>query len=870
MPLTVIAGKAEKAMGLNVQRCRTARRVLAMAALASLVPVVASSSPASAAGTTPLTTGLNADGQLGNGTTTSRSTPGPTTLSNIVQIASGREHAYALDDQGRVWAWGDNSKGAVGDGTTTDRPTPRIVLTGVAQIEAGHYHGIARKTDGTVWTWGYGALGQLGLGTTNNRTSPTQVPGINNAIGVSAGRDMSFILRAGGTVVGFGGNTAGEVGDGTITRRVSPVAVVGLTSIVEVVGGRNHAMALRSDGTLFSWGANEYGQVGDGTTTQRRTPVQVLTGVRSFDSGAEHSVAVLTNGTVRTWGRGWRGQLGLGSTATRTSPQQVTGVSGIVDVGDGRDQTFAMNAAGQVWAWGFNDTGQLGDGTTTQRNSPVLIAGLTGIVAAQGGRGMTVFLPASSTPPDPDVVPPSAPGKPVATSTVNGRADITWPAATDDRATTLTYRIYRDSNPTSIGQVVSSSANPSFADTGVAPGSEHTWSVEAFDGTNTGQRSQPSDPIVIFTDPPPDPDVLPPSAPGKPVATSTVNGRADITWPAATDDRATTLTYRIYRDDNPTSIGQVVSSSANPTFADTGLAPESQHTWSVEAFDGTNTGQRSQPSDPIVIAGPPSGPTVLAQSDFTNGLAGFTGVTGLTADNALGSPTNAPPSARAAVNNAVGTGQLALTTNATQSCTSIDVRVASISGTARVRAVQVAQRSRQLGGSCPDRLGPAADRARRRTRHQPQPHHQHGARPQCLEPDHALRVDRVGHIGAAVAEGERCGTRHVGDQHRDVTGGTRPGRRQRPAHGHRQLGRAGRHRRAHLTERRHGTTPCATIHGRWRGRRRRSTVVSVTRGRRAPTSSRRAVGPTARCGAPSRRPGCTVDAAGRPTGRSRR
>ena len=683
MPLTVIAGKAETAMGLNVQRCRTARRVLAMAALASLVPVVASSSPASAAGTTPLTTGLNADGQLGNGTTTSRSTPGATALSNIVQIASGREHAYALDDQGRVWAWGDNSKGAVGDGTTTDRPTPRIVLTGVAQIEAGHYHGIARKTDGTVWTWGYGALGQLGLGTTNNRTSPTQVPGINNAIGVSAGRDMSFILRAGGTVVGFGGNTAGEVGDGTITRRVSPVAVVGLTSIVEVVGGRNHAMALRSDGTLFSWGANEYGQVGDGTTTQRRTPVQVLTGVRSFDSGAEHSVAVLTNGTVRTWGRGWRGQLGLGSTATRTSPQQVTGVSGIVDVGDGRDQTFAMNAAGQVWAWGFNDSGQLGDGTTTQRNAPVLIAGLTGIVAAQGGRGMTVFLPASSTPPDPDVVPPSAPGKPVATSTVNGRADITWPAATDDRATTLTYRIYRDSNPTSIGQVVSSSANPSFADTGVAPGSEHTWSVEAFDGTNTGPRSQPSDPIVIFTDPPPDPDVLPPSAPGKPVATSTVNGRADITWPAATDDRATTLTYRIYRDGNPTSIGQVVSSSANPTFADTGLAPESQHTWSVEAFDGTNTGPRSQDSDPIVIAGPPSGPTVLAQSDFTNGLAGFTGVTGLSADNALGSPTNAPPSARAAVNSAVGTGQLALTTSATQSCTSIDVRVASISGTAR-------------------------------------------------------------------------------------------------------------------------------------------------------------------------------------------
>ena len=96
-----------------------------------------------AAGATPLSTGLNADGQLGNGTVNQRLTPGATSLANIVQIASGREHAYALDDQGRVWAWGDNSKGAVGDGTTVDRRTPVMVLSGVAEIEAGHYHGIA-------------------------------------------------------------------------------------------------------------------------------------------------------------------------------------------------------------------------------------------------------------------------------------------------------------------------------------------------------------------------------------------------------------------------------------------------------------------------------------------------------------------------------------------------------------------------------------------------------------------------------------------------------------------------------------------------------------------------------------------------------
>ncbi|MGE3587483.1 MAG: hypothetical protein AB7L17_07145 [Ilumatobacteraceae bacterium] len=567
---------------MGAARRRLTARAVAVAAV-TLVGSLAWVAPvAVAAGSTPLSTGLNADGQLGTGNTTNRTTPGAVNVSNIVQIASGREHAYALDDQGRVWAWGDNSKGAVGDGTSTDRRTPAIVLTGVAQIEAGHYHGIARKTNGTVWTWGYGALGQLGLGSTANRNAPVQISGITDAISVAAGRDMSYIVRANGTVLGFGGNSFGEVGDGTTTRRTTPVAVSGLTNVIEVVGGRNHGLALRSDHTLWAWGANEYGQLGDGSTTQRRTPVQIIGNVRSFDAGAEHTLAVLTDGTVRSWGRGYRGALGLGSTSQRTSPTVVPGLSGIVDVGDGRDQSFAMNAAGEVWAWGFNDSGQLGLGNTTQRNSPVKISGLTGIVAAQGGRGMTIFLPGTPTAPDPDVTPPSAPGQPSGTSTVAGRADLTWARATDDRATSLTYTVFRDGGSTPVGQVTSSAATVSFSETGLAPGSQHTWQVQASDGVNTGPLSPASAPMTI--------------AEGTP---------------------------------------------------------------------------------------PPPPPSELVSVDFSAGLVGFTGVTRLSIDNSMGSPTDAPPSARVAVSNQSGTGQIALSSTATQACAAVDVRVSSISGSAR-------------------------------------------------------------------------------------------------------------------------------------------------------------------------------------------
>lgn len=561
------------------------RRAVAAGLLALAGAGIGQAPPADAAGSTPLSSGLNADGQLGNGTTTSRTTPAPLVgLPPIVAIASGREHAYALSDSGRIWAWGDNSRNAVGDGTATDRPTPvQLSLTNVVQVEAGHYHGIALRGDGTVWTWGYGGIGQLGLGTTTNRSTPTQVPGLSGVVGVAAGRDMSYALMADGTMRSWGNNTFGELGDGTTTRRLSPVVVGGIDQVVEIAGGRNHVLVIRASGSVWAWGANDFGQLGIGTTVSRTTPIQVLAGPAvHVDTGAEHSLAVLADGSVRSWGRNQRGQLGLGNTTNRTTPQLVPGVSGIVEVGDGRDQSFALDAAGDVWAWGYNDSGQLGDGTTTQRNSAVHLA-LSGIVAAQGGRGMTVFLPTVTAP---DTEPPTAPGTPTATSTVPGRADLSWVAATDNQATTLTYRIYRDGGTTPIG-------------------------------STTGG------------------------------VTGTIN------------------------------------------WSESGLAEGSQHSWEVSAFDGTNEGPRSDISNPVTIASSPPGPTVLLANDFTNGLAGWTNVSGMTVDNALGAPTDEPPSARVAVTNAAGSARLALPAATTDACTGFSIRIASVSGTAKPSLVKL-------------------------------------------------------------------------------------------------------------------------------------------------------------------------------------
>ena len=104
-------------------------------------------------------------------------------ISGVVKISmggaccSGVYHVLALRSDGTVWAWGNNNaNGQMGDGTTNTHSTPVQVvgLSGVIDIAAGETHSMAVRNDGTVWSWGTNAYGQLGDGT----TSPS-LPGHN-------------------------------------------------------------------------------------------------------------------------------------------------------------------------------------------------------------------------------------------------------------------------------------------------------------------------------------------------------------------------------------------------------------------------------------------------------------------------------------------------------------------------------------------------------------------------------------------------------------------------------------------------------------------------------------------------------------------
>ena len=239
----------------------------------------------------------------------------PTVMPRPVNSAKWKDFTAA---SGCVWAWTEDSDGnkayaigrndnyQLGDGTTTNRTTWVAVLKVVDNTQLSNIKFIKWTTDsgsngttffvlnnGDLYTCGYNGAGECGVGNTTNQTKAVYVMSNVSDVNPSFGTSGTIsVVKTDGTLWAWGYNANGQVGDGTLTTpRTSPSQILingasgsAITGVKSVFGGMGHEdgamFFIKTDGTVWTTGypSNTTSPMGLGINTSVSTYTQVLLG----------------------------------------------------------------------------------------------------------------------------------------------------------------------------------------------------------------------------------------------------------------------------------------------------------------------------------------------------------------------------------------------------------------------------------------------------------------------------------------------------------------------------------------------------------------------------------------------------------------
>ena len=341
--------------------------------------------------------GYNYAGAIGDNSIGNRLTPVSVvgSVKTFCEISGGSFYSLGLDKNGRAWAWGVNASGQLGDNSTTSRRTPVSVAGTVktfCKISAGaYYHSLALDSNGVAWAWGYNLNGQLGNNSTASRSTPARVGGqVKTFCKISAGASFSLALDKNGRAWGWGLNSSAQLGDNSKVQRQTPVSVLGaVKTFCSIAAGDLHSLAIEKNGKMWAWGSTLNGQLGNnikGVNTER-TPVSVAGAVKTFCAiagNARRAAALDKNGKVWSWGDiSYSTNLPTNINATPVSLSGSTRT--FCKISGNAFHYLAIDKNGRVWGWGDNIYLQInGDAALTYFLTPISIAGAVKTFCAIG------------------------------------------------------------------------------------------------------------------------------------------------------------------------------------------------------------------------------------------------------------------------------------------------------------------------------------------------------------------------------------------------------------------------------------------------------------------------------------------------------
>jgi alpha-tubulin suppressor-like RCC1 family protein len=329
--------------------------------------------------------GRNNAAQIGDSTFTNRKVAVQVKQGGVsyVNITGGQMHTCAISTAGQAYCWGYNADGRLGDSTTSLRRVPVAVhpvgTISFASISAGTQHTCGLDGSGQGYCWGSNASGQIGNNSTTYAKIATAVQqGGSSYVQIAAGYVHTCALDGGGQAYCWGYGGDGQLGYGFTTGDSLPAAVTqGGVPYSSIYTEYDHTCALDASGLAYCWGRNNAGQLGDGTTTTQYTPVAVVMPVASFTTLALGSASTCgldgSTGQAYCWGAGGNGQLGDGNNTDSLSPVAVSQSAPYVSVRAEGSGFCALDTVGQTWCWGRNNYGQLGNNTLTDSGTPVAV-----------------------------------------------------------------------------------------------------------------------------------------------------------------------------------------------------------------------------------------------------------------------------------------------------------------------------------------------------------------------------------------------------------------------------------------------------------------------------------------------------------------
>ncbi|MBT8246026.1 MAG: DUF5011 domain-containing protein [Winogradskyella sp.] len=188
------------------------------------------------------------------------------------------------------------------------------------------------------------------------------------------------------------------------------------------------------------------------------------------------------------------------------------------------------------------------------------------IIASTYGRGVFTGKFEATTVVDNDA--PTAPTSLSASNTTQNSTDLSWNASTDNIGVSG-YDVLRDGIV--IGSVSGTTTN--YQAVGLSANTTYAFSVKAKDAA--GNESASSNVVNVTTEAP---DTTAPSAPTNLTASGVTESSANLSWTASTDNVGV-ASYDVLRD------ATVIGNSTNTSFTATGLAAETQYTFTVVAKD---------------------------------------------------------------------------------------------------------------------------------------------------------------------------------------------------------------------------------------------------------------------------------------------